>query len=52
MHKETGFSTPCCVKKHKSDAFTKTEHSLAIAERQQIKNSFFLKWAKNFLTVY
>ena len=48
MHKETGFSTRCYVKKHKSDAFTKTEHSLVIAERQQIKNFHFLKWTKKF----
>ena len=48
MHKETGFSTRCCVKKHKSAAFTQTEHSLAIAERQQMKKRLLFKWAKNF----
>ena len=47
MHKETGFSTRC-VKKHKSAAFTQTEHSLAIAERQQMKKQLLFKWAKNF----
>ena len=47
MHKETGLSPRCCVKKHKSNAFTQTAF-FSLAERQQIKNSSFLKWAKKF----
>ena len=49
MHRKTGFSTRCGVRKRKSDAYTYTNRAFfSDSWKTTNKNSYFFKEAKKF----